>query len=76
MIALLTACTYQAHAENTNLAQLIPFNISENKADIALTEFAQQSNLTIIVPYDKVVSVRTRELVGTYSVVDLSLIHI
>ncbi|WP_200882879.1 TonB-dependent receptor [Cellvibrio mixtus] len=70
MVVLLTASAYQVQAENTNLAQLVPFNISENKADIALTEFAQQSNLTIIVPYDKVVSVRTRELVGTYSVVD------
>ncbi|MEN0036442.1 MAG: TonB-dependent receptor [Cellvibrio sp.] len=70
MVALLTTCSCQVQAENTNLAQLIPFNISENKADIALTEFAQQSNLTIIVPYDKVVAVRTRELVGTYSVVD------
>lgn len=70
LVALITACSYQVQAQNTNLAQLIPFNISENKADIALTEFAQQSNLTIIVPYDKAVLVRTRELVGTYSVVD------
>lgn len=73
LIASLTACAYHAHAERSELAQLIPFNISENRADIALTEFAQQSNLTIIVPYDKVVSVTTRELVGTYSVIDAAI---
>ncbi|HEX7764031.1 MAG TPA: TonB-dependent receptor, partial [Cellvibrio sp.] len=73
LIASLTACAYHAHAERSELAQLIPFNISENRADIALTEFAQQSNLTIIVPYDKVVSVTTRELVGTYSVIDAAV---
>lgn len=73
LIASLTACAYHAHAERSELAQLIPFNISENRADIALTEFAQQSNLTIIVPYNKVVSVTTRELVGTYSVIDAAI---
>jgi len=70
LAALLMTCAYKVHADNTNLAQLISFSIPENKADLALTEFARQSNLTIIVPYDKVMSVRTRELVGTYSVVD------
>lgn len=66
----LATCTTQAQASSNNLSEIIPFNISENRADIALTEFAQQSNLTLIVPYDKVVAVETRELVGNYSVVD------
>jgi iron complex outermembrane receptor protein len=69
----LAACIYQAQAAENNLAEKIHFNISENRADIALTEFARQSNLTIIVPYDKVVSVETCELVGTYSVVDAAI---
>lgn len=70
LIVSLTACVYQAQAETNDLAQIKQFNISKNKADIALTEFAQQSNLTIIVPYDKVVAIDTQELVGTYSVID------
>lgn len=70
LIISLVACNDQAHAEKNNLSQMIQFNISENRADIALTEFARQSNLTIIVPYDKVVAVATHELVGTYSVID------
>ncbi len=70
MVALMSAGVSQAQTNESNLAQLIPFNISANKADLALTEFAQQANLTIIVPYDKVVGLSTRELTGTYSVVD------
>lgn len=70
LIVVFSTGAYQAQAENNNLSQTIQFNISENRADIALTEFARQSNLTIIVPYDKVVAVTTHELVGTYSVVD------
>lgn len=70
LIVVLVTCSYQAQAEKNNLSQTIQFNISEHRADIALTEFARQSNLTIIVPYDKVVGVTTRELVGNYSVVD------
>lgn len=70
LTASLTACAYHAQAASNDLAQIIQFDISENRADIALTEFAQQSNLTIIVPYDKVVAVETRKLVGTYSVID------
>jgi iron complex outermembrane receptor protein len=66
----LASCASQAQASSNNLSEIIPFTISENRADIALTEFAQQSNLTLIVPYDKVVAVETRELVGNYSIVD------
>lgn len=73
LMVSLAGCAYQAQAANNHLAEMIQFNISENRADIALTEFARQSNLTIIVPYDKVVSVETRALVGTYSVVDAAI---
>lgn len=72
-LALVTCslvCSYQARAEKNNLSQIVHFNISENRADIALTEFARQSNLTIIVPYDRVVSAKTHELVGNYSVIE------
>jgi hypothetical protein len=70
LIVALAACSYKAHAEKNDLSQLIQFNISESRADIALTEFARQSDLTIIVPYDKVVGVATHQLVGNYSVID------
>ncbi|MFC3114424.1 TonB-dependent receptor [Cellvibrio fontiphilus] len=73
VLTSLVAHAYHAHAQGNELAQEIAFNISKNRADIALTEFAQQSNMTIIVPYDKVVSVTTRELVGTYSVADAAI---
>lgn len=72
-IVSLVSCAPCALASNNDLSEIVRFNISENRADIALTEFARQANLTLIVPYDNVVAVETPELVGTYSVVDAAL---
>ncbi|MDO6569420.1 TonB-dependent receptor [Gilvimarinus sp. 2_MG-2023] len=51
----------------------VNFNISSDKADITLTEFAQQSNLTVIVPYDKVFTIDTPALEGNYSIINAAV---
>lgn len=76
LLTLCAACALsaqQTQAAGSDLSQLIQFSIPANRADIALTEFAQQSDLTIIVPYDKVVAVNTRELVGSYTLADAAI---
>ena len=44
------------------------FNIPKQRADLALTTFAQQADLTLIFPYDKVREVTANGLHGNYSI--------
>ncbi len=61
------------HAESPSLGAANQFNIPKQRADVALTEFARQSDITVIVPYDKVVGIETAELKGRYSLVDAAI---
>lgn len=73
LIASFPLWAFQVQADSTDLSEIHQFNISGNRADIALTELAQQSNLTLLVPYDKVFSVKTRAIKGQFSVVDAAI---
>jgi iron complex outermembrane recepter protein len=46
----------------------IPFNIPQQRADTALTLFAEQANLTLVFPFDKVREKTANRLVGDYPV--------
>ena len=46
----------------------IPFNIPQQRADLALTEFAEQANLTLAFPFDQVKDKIANRLVGLYPI--------
>ncbi|WP_308364300.1 MULTISPECIES: TonB-dependent receptor [unclassified Microbulbifer] len=55
-------------ADGARLHEKTPFNIPRQRADIALTEFAEQADVTLIFPYDKVREVSAQRLVGSYPI--------
>lgn len=55
-------------AEGELLSKKYDFNIPKERADLALTSFAQQADLTLIFPYDKIKGITAQGLFGTYSV--------
>lgn len=48
--------------------ELIRFEIPEQRADRALTDFAQQAGVSVLFPFDRVVEATANELVGEYIV--------
>jgi len=46
----------------------IEFYIPQQRADVALTQFAEQADLTLIFPYDLTRKVTTNRLVGSYTI--------
>lgn len=50
------------------LDEVIYFDIPRQRADLALTAFAEQANLTLIFPYEKVSESTANRLVGEYSI--------
>lgn len=52
------------------LSKKYDFDIPRERADLALTTFAEQANLTLIFPYDKVKEIEARRLSGHYSIED------
>src|SRR6188474_533408 len=50
------------------LDEVISFDIPRQRADLALTAFAEQANLTLIFPYEKVSDITANRLVGEYSI--------
>src|SRR3954464_6884624 len=46
------------------LSKKYDFDIPRERADLALTTFAEQANLTLIFPYDKVKEIEARKLSG------------
>lgn len=73
--ALMSLPMYSMAAELTSTkhnatAEVIRFNIPQQRADLSLTEFAKQANITLIFPYDKVREISTNALVGDYTLAD------
>ncbi|GGY84371.1 TonB-dependent receptor [Cellvibrio zantedeschiae] len=52
------------------LSKKYDFDIPRERADLALTTFAEQANLTLIFPYDKVKEIQAHKLSGHYSIDD------
>lgn len=59
-----------ALANTEVLSKKYDFDIPRERADLALTTFAEQANLTLIFPYDKVKEIEARRLSGHYSIED------
>lgn len=59
--------TLLSSVSNADSEELITFNIPRQRADISLTQFAEQANRTFVFPYDQVREVTTAELVGTFT---------
>ena len=66
MVGLLMALPGMVMADHTNQDKLIPFDIPEQRADLALTRFAEQADLTLFFPYDEVRECTANRLVGEY----------
>ena len=46
----------------------IPFNIPQQRADTALTQFAEQANLTLVFPFEQLKDKTANRLVGDYPI--------
>ncbi len=57
-------------ASSEVLLKKYDFDIPRERADLALTTFAEQANLTLIFPYDKVKEIEAHSLSGHYSIED------
>ncbi|ETN91607.1 Ferripyoverdine receptor precursor [Gammaproteobacteria bacterium MOLA455] len=60
-------CLYTNHT-TADTDDIIAFNIPQQRADLALTEFAEQANLTLVFPFDQVKDKTANRLVGHYPV--------
>ena len=59
-----------ATADELDTERRIHFNIPQQRADLALTQFAKQASLTLLFPFDGVRERTANRLVGEYSVKD------
>ncbi len=69
-LALYSALVFFAlpvRADDQPDREKIDFNIPQQRADYALTAFAEQAKLTLIFPFDKVKEITANRLVGSYS---------
>ncbi len=69
IVLVLALSGFSVHAESPN-DELIYFDIPQERADISLTMFAEQANITLVFPYDVVKDTQANELRGEYSTKD------
>ena len=48
----------------------VKFDIPQQRADLALMEFAEQADLTLFIPHELVQDIEANALVGTYTLQD------
>jgi len=60
--------SYTAFASSEQTIKIIEFDIPQQNADISLTEFAQQANITLIFPYDIASEFEANPLEGEHSI--------
>jgi TonB-dependent receptor len=70
VFALAVGTPMPAWAENNSLAKIIQFDIPQQRADLSLTEFAEQADITLIFPFDDAAKIVTNKLAGRYSIED------
>lgn len=68
LFALAVGTPLSAQAENNSLDKIIQFNIPQQRADLSLTEFAEQADITLLFPFDDAMEITTNKLVGRYSI--------
>lgn len=72
-LASLATISFSAKAESSYLEQEVAFNIPQQRADLSLTEFAQQADITLIVPFDKTRQALANAVEGRYSIAEAVL---
>lgn len=73
VLALAVGAPLPAWAEKNNLDKIIQFNIPQQRADLSLTEFAEQADITLIFPFDDAMEITTNKLAGRYSIKDAAM---
>lgn len=68
VISFLLLFTTDLWAQGVRHNEIQTFNIPQQRADLALTRLAEQANLTLIFPYEKVSKITANSLVGKYSI--------
>ena len=66
-VAILSCVTTTGWAEEPEADPRIDFNIPQQRADLALTEFAEQADLTLAVPRDLLLGKEANALIGSYT---------
>jgi TonB-dependent receptor len=67
-VGFLLAQPSLAWTQSRRFDDVIAFDIPRQRADLALTRFAEQADVTLIFPYDKVSGITANSLVGEYSI--------
>ena len=67
-LAAVLTLTCVPYVQCTELANAILFNIPQQRADLSLTQFAEQADLTLIFSFDKVSATTANKLTGNYSI--------
>lgn len=57
-------------ADEPGVTSRIDFDIRQQRADLALTEFAEQADLTLVVPRDLLLDKQANALIGSYTLQD------
>ncbi len=68
VLALLMTISATAIATDAGQDEAIPFDIPQQRADLALTQFAEQADLTLVFPFDVVRETTANRLAGDYLV--------
>lgn len=70
LVCVLFIHTPATFAEEINPGEEISFAIPQQRADLALTQFAEQANITLIFPFDLVEKKTANALKGSYSLLE------
>jgi iron complex outermembrane recepter protein len=70
VIALAVGTPTPVWAENSSLDKVIQFDIPQQRADLSLTKFAEQADITLIFPFDDAAGITANRLAGRYSIQD------
>ena len=63
-----------ANAGSSRLEDNVQFDIPQQRADLSLTEFAKQADITLIVPFDEAKNAVANAVVGNYSIAEAALL--
>ncbi len=70
VVCFLMTLTLTTTAQETRNDQVLSFDIPQQRADFALTEFAEQADLTLIFPIEGVRDITANRLLGDFSVTE------
>ena len=68
LVLLFAVLPFVVDADEVTEDKLIQFNVPEQPVDLALTQFAEQANITLLFPTDEIGELMSNELVGKYAV--------